>query len=158
MFAHLTFVSGCYRAKWGLLTALAFNCPCACVGLTSTNIIYIVVFNGFLDHTDGLLLMTQRCEATEGQVVGPVETAIVGWMFHPRRPVVLTLQVLGELLSTHHVLLVRLLLLHERAVEHLHLLGLCILSQVHLVHHIVQLLRISSPKLMKRCARFQIFL
>ena len=90
--------------------------------------IYIVVFNGFLDHADGLLLVAERCKATEGQVVGPVEAAIVCRVFHTCWPIVLALQILGELLPPYHVLLVGLLLLHERAVEHLHFMGLCVLS------------------------------
>ena len=45
----------------------------------------------FLNHADGLLLMTECGESAESKVISPVEAPVLVWMFHTVRPVVLRL-------------------------------------------------------------------
>ena len=80
--------------------------------------------------------MTERCKAAECQVVGPVEAAILGRMFHSIGPVALALDVVGDLTPSTHVLLLWFLVLHDLIVHAIEFNGfiffllLCLMQQV----------------------------
>ena len=60
-------------------------------------------------------------------------------MLHALGPVRLRFEVLGDLLALRLVLLLRLLVLHQSAIEHVHFMCLLILLLVHLFHELVEL-------------------
>lgn len=68
----------------------------------------------FLDHTNSFLLVAERGEATESQIICPVKAAILVRMLHAIRPILFALNVTSNFAPTVHILLLRFLrLLHE---------------------------------------------
>jgi len=90
----------------------------------------------FLNHADSLLLVTERCEATECQIICPVEPTVVSWVLHPFRPIVSALQVVRDLAAARIVLLLRQLLLHEGFVHKVQLCGVLLVLRPHLLDEV----------------------
>ena len=62
----------------------------------------------FLNHADGLFLVTESGESAESKVIGPVEPSVLVRMFHTVRPVVLRLEITSDAASARDVLLLGL--------------------------------------------------
>ena len=99
----------------------------------------LVIVKSFLNHSNCLLLVTQRRKATECHIICPIETSIVLWMLHALGPVRLRFEILGDLLALRLVLLLRLLVLHQSAIEHVHFVCLLSLLLIHLFDELVKL-------------------
>lgn len=71
-------------------------------------------------------------------------------MLHTFGPVRLRLEVLGDLPSLQIVLLLRLLVLHQSTVHHVHFVRLICLPRPHLLHELVQFISGRLPKFVHR--------
>ena len=74
-----------------------------------------------------------RSEATEGEVVGPVEAAVLSGTLHPLRPVVLSLQILSYLSASLLIFLGRRLFAHQRLEDLVQILRFGLLVAVDLL-------------------------
>ena len=93
----------------------------------------MILIEGLLDHADSFLLVAQGGKSTEGHVISPVEASEILRVLHPLRPVGLRLEILRDLPTLQLVLLIRLLVLHQRAIQHVHFVRLMRLLRLHLL-------------------------
>lgn len=57
--------------------------------------------------------MIKCCKAAKGEIIGPVEATILRWVLHAIGPVALAFDVASDFTPPSHILLLRLLILHD---------------------------------------------
>ena len=102
--------------------------------------LYITDFQCLFYHAYRLLLVTQSRKAAKCHIVGPIEATEILRMLHAFGPVRLWFEVLSNLTAPWFVLLLRLLVLHQSMIEHVHFMSLFCLLRFHFLDKLDQLI------------------
>ena len=77
--------------------------------------------------------MIKCCKAAKGEIIGPVEAAILCWVLHSIGPVALAFDVTSDFTPPSHILLLRLLILHDVIIHSVEFDSLVLLLQIKLL-------------------------